>query len=138
MSIYIHIPFCNTICTYCDFCKIYYNKKYIDKYLDSLEREIKKRYKGEVVKTIYIGGGTPTSLDEYELEKLFKIINIFNRENDIEFTIEGNVESITEDKLKNERTQEEKYPAQRRHLDTSWYQYPYAIANLWCRVERRG
>lgn len=100
MSIYIHIPFCNTICTYCDFCKIYYNKKYIDKYLDSLEREIKKRYKGEVVKTIYIGGGTPTSLDEYELEKLFKIINIFNRENDIEFTIEGNVESITEDKLK--------------------------------------
>lgn len=100
MSIYIHIPFCNTICTYCDFCKIYYNKKYIDKYLDSLEREIKDRYKGELVKTIYIGGGTPTSLDDEELEKLFKIISIFNRDKIVEFTIEGNAESITEDKLK--------------------------------------
>ena len=100
MSIYIHIPFCNTICTYCDFCKMYYNKKYIDNYLDSLEKEIKDRYKGEIVKTIYIGGGTPTSLDEEELDKLFKRVSVFNREDDIEFTIEGNVESIMEDKLK--------------------------------------
>lgn len=99
MSIYIHIPFCSTICSYCDFCKIFYNKKYIDSYLDNLYKEIKERYKGENIKTIYIGGGTPSSLSEKELIRLFEIIKIFNIDDDIEFTIEGNVESITEDKL---------------------------------------
>ena len=39
MSIYIHIPFCNSICSYCDFCKVYYNKKYIYDYLDNLKKE---------------------------------------------------------------------------------------------------
>ena len=47
MSIYIHIPFCNGICSYCDFCKIFYNKKYIKSYLDNLRNEIVDRYKGE-------------------------------------------------------------------------------------------
>lgn len=100
MSIYIHIPFCKSICTYCDFCKIYYDKKYIYKYLDSLKNEIESRYKGEVVSSIYIGGGTPTSLDNEELRKLLEIVMVFNRCDDIEFTIEGNIESITESKLK--------------------------------------
>ena len=100
MSIYIHIPFCTTICTYCDFCKIYYNKKYIDNYLNSLKKEIKERYNGEKVKTIFIGGGTPTSLDTEELTKLLEVTKIFNIDEKIEFTIESNVESITLEKLK--------------------------------------
>jgi len=100
MSIYIHIPFCDNICSYCDFCKIYYNKKYIDLYLDNLKKEIEERYKGEKVKTIYIGGGTPSSLSDDELIRLFDIIKIFDVEDDMEFTIEGNVESLTEAKLK--------------------------------------
>ena len=100
MSIYIHIPFCTMICTYCDFCKIIYNKKYINNYLNMLEKEIRKRYKGEKVKTIFIGGGTPTCLRYDELTKLLEIIKIFDLEEKIEFTIESNVESIDEDKLK--------------------------------------
>ena len=40
-SCYIHIPFCNKICSYCDFPKLLYNVNYVDKYLDSLEKEIK-------------------------------------------------------------------------------------------------
>ena len=100
MSIYIHIPFCTTICTYCDFCKIYYNKKYIDNYLGSLKKEIEARYKHEKVKTIFIGGGTPTSLSEEELTKLLEITRVFDTEEDLEFTIESNIESLTEDKLK--------------------------------------
>lgn len=100
MSIYIHIPFCINICTYCDFCKMYYNKKYIDKYLNSLEKEIKERYKGEKVKTIFIGGGTPTSLEDNEIKRLLEITNILDKEEVIEFTIESNVESITESNLK--------------------------------------
>ena len=100
MSIYIHIPFCNSICTYCDFCKIFYNKKYINDYLNNLEREIKIRYKDEIVNTIFIGGGTPSSLDDEELIRLMNIIKIFKLNDDYEFTIECNIESITENKLK--------------------------------------
>ena len=92
MAIYIHIPFCISICTYCDFCKIVYNKKYIDSYLNMLEKEIKERYNGEKVRTIFIGGGTPSSLEHSELEKLLNIIRIFNVEDEIEFTIESNIE----------------------------------------------
>ena len=91
MSIYIHIPFCNNICTYCDFCKLIYNKKYISKYLDNLEKEIKERYKGEIIKTIYIGGGTPTCLNINQLERLLKLTNLFNK-NKIEFTVETNID----------------------------------------------
>ena len=81
MSIYIHIPFCNSICTYCDFCKIFYNKKYIDDYLNNLEKEIKMRYKGEMVNTIFVGGGTPSSLNDVELIKLMNIIKVFKLNN---------------------------------------------------------
>ncbi len=100
MSIYIHIPFCNSICTYCDFCKIFYNKKYINDYLNNLEQEIKVRYKSEIVNTIFIGGGTPSSLDDEELIRLMNIINIFKLNDNYEFTVECNIESITENKLK--------------------------------------
>lgn len=99
LGVYIHIPFCKKICTYCDFCKILYDTKYVDKYLDKLEDEIKARYKGEKVKTIYIGGGTPSSLTVLELDKLLSIISIFNLEDDYEYTIECNIESIDIDKL---------------------------------------
>lgn len=100
MSIYIHIPFCNSICTYCDFCKIFYDKKYINDYLNNLEQEIKVRYKSEIVNTIFIGGGTPSSLDDEELIRLMNIIEIFKLNDNYEFTVECNIESITENKLK--------------------------------------
>lgn len=64
-----------------------------------LEEEINNRYQKENIKTIFIGGGTPSSLDLDELKRLFQIINIFNKDDVIEFTMETNIESITEDKL---------------------------------------
>ena len=100
MYIYIHIPFCNNICKYCDFPKMLYDKKFINKYLTSLENEIKTRYKNEKVKTIFIGGGTPTSLDYNELKKLLSITKIFNKSDSIEFTIESNIESLDKEKIK--------------------------------------
>lgn len=96
---YIHIPFCKKICSYCDFCKVFYNKKQISLYLDSLEKEIKDIYKGEEQYTIYIGGGTPSSLDLDELEKLFKILSIFKKSKNIEYTIECNFSTTTKEKL---------------------------------------
>ena len=99
-SVYIHIPFCDTICSYCDFCKFLKNNEWIDKYLISLEREINANYKGEVLDTIYIGGGTPSCLNVEELTKLFNVIKVLNKNKDYEFTFECNIENITEDKLK--------------------------------------
>lgn len=96
---YIHIPFCEDICTYCDFCKFYYNESLVDKYLIALCQEIKSRYKQEVLNSIYIGGGTPSSLNIKQLEKLLNIIKQFNTE-DLEYTIECNIENITEDKIR--------------------------------------
>ncbi len=99
-AVYIHIPFCNYICAYCDFCKIFYNKEYVNRYLDALDQEIINNYKGEVITSLYIGGGTPSSLDLEELEKLLKTLKIFNLSKDCEITFESNADSLSLDKIK--------------------------------------
>ena len=98
-SVYIHIPFCEKICSYCDFCKMFYNEKLVDQYLDKLEDEINSLYKGELIKTLYIGGGTPSSLNIRQLEKLFKIISVFKLNSSYEATIECNFSNTTKEKL---------------------------------------
>ena len=71
---YIHIPFCKRKCHYCSFVSgLNIEKK--QTYLDALLREIKIKYKGEELKTIYLGGGTPTLL---EIEDLKTILSLFN------------------------------------------------------------
>lgn len=98
-SCYIHIPFCSHICSYCDFCKLLYEEKVVDNYLFALEKEIEENYHGEELETIYIGGGTPSSLTLKQLEFLFSLIDKLNRSPNYEFTIECNVENINLDKL---------------------------------------
>lgn len=98
-SVYIHIPFCDTICSYCDFCKLQYKKEWVLKYLNRLKEEIEGAYKGEKVSTLYIGGGTPSVLNIEELSILFDIIKIFDLSEIKEFTFECNVESLTSEKL---------------------------------------
>ena len=98
-SIYIHIPFCDSICSYCDFCKYIKNDKWVKEYLNELECEIKSRYDGDEISTIYIGGGTPSSLDINDLKRLFRIISIFKFSGNLEFTFECNIESIDKEKL---------------------------------------
>lgn len=98
-SCYIHIPFCNTICTYCDFCKMFYKKEWVDDYLKELEKEIKNSYKDETLDTLYIGGGTPTCLTEEQLEKLLKILTNIKLNKDYEYTIESNVETLSLEKI---------------------------------------
>ena len=98
MSIYIHIPFCSKICSYCDFPKVLKNKKWIKEYLKSLREEICNNYRGEKVSTVYIGGGTPSSLDIDDLKYLFDIIKDFKIDN-AEITMEANSEDLSLEKI---------------------------------------
>ena len=98
-SCYIHIPFCNTICSYCDFCKQFYHKKKVKDYLKKLKQEITRDYQNEILETIYIGGGTPTCLELDELEELLEIVDHLKKEKELEYTIEANIESLTKEKL---------------------------------------
>lgn len=100
MYIYIHIPFCSHICSYCDFPKMLYQEKFVQKYLKELAKEIDKRYQDEEVFSIYLGGGTPTSLSLEELKYLLELTKKFKRRSQIEFTIESNIESLTKEKIK--------------------------------------
>ena len=97
--VYIHIPFCKNICSYCDFCKLYHLPKFTENYFDTLKKEITDSYLDELVTTIYIGGGTPSCLTKEELDKLFSIVNIFKKSTNCEFTFECNPEDITEELL---------------------------------------
>ena len=97
-SVYIHIPFCSDICSYCDFCKMFYNDNLVDKYLEELQKEIKEKYKNEIINTLYIGGGTPSCLNMKQLNKLFNILKIFKLNKKYEFTFECNLD-IDNEKL---------------------------------------
>lgn len=98
-AVYIHIPFCKSICSYCDFCKTFYYEKWVRKYLLQLKEEIEDIYNNEVIKSIYIGGGTPSCLKKEELEFLFEILKTFQTQPDFEFTFECNLDDINEELL---------------------------------------
>ena len=105
-SIYIHIPFCHNICSYCDFCTMYYNKELVNNYLIALKKEYESYKTNNDINTIYIGGGTPSSLNSDQLDILFKIIDNLKLSDNYEFTFEINPEDISEElliKLKNNR-----------------------------------
>ena len=96
-GLYIHIPFCEKICSYCDFCKVLYNAKYADLYLDELFKEIDS-YSIDDISSIYIGGGTPTSLNIEQLERLLlKVTSLKGKE--VSLSIEANIENLNEEKI---------------------------------------
>lgn len=96
-SLYVHIPFCNHICPYCDFPKVIYEKQWAFSYLDSLFYELDS-LSLDKLDTIYVGGGTPSSLDNALLDKLLKKLALHLKENG-EFSIEANPDSLDETKI---------------------------------------
>ena len=79
---------------------MFYNKEYVNRYLNALEKEINSNYKGDVITSLYIGGGTPSSLSIDELIYLFDILKVFKLSKDCEITMEANVDSLSLDKIK--------------------------------------
>lgn len=96
-GIYIHIPFCKSRCIYCGF----YSTTLLDlrkKYINAVcrEMELRKNYIREPFSTIYLGGGTPSLLDEAELTQLFLYINnVYDVDRNAEITMECNPDDIT-------------------------------------------
>ena len=97
-SLYIHIPFCNKICDYCDFTKLQYFRNFAVSYLEALKDELKS-YPIKDLKTIYVGGGTPTALEDDLFEELLKIIDTYT-DGVQEYTFEANPESLSLSKIK--------------------------------------
>ena len=99
-SLYIHIPFCSHICNYCDFPKVLSGSFSEEKYISCLLDELNSYHIADnSLKTIYIGGGTPSFLS---LESLTRLLSYLHEhfKNVIEFSMEANPESLTEDKIK--------------------------------------
>lgn len=99
-SLYIHIPFCNQICSYCDFPKVFFSGQDTDAYLTALIAELSEYEKivgFSELQTIYIGGGTPTVLTIKQLDKLFTYLHsVIDFNHLTEISIEANPESLND------------------------------------------
>lgn len=103
-SVYIHIPYCKKKCSYCSFLSIPPQQEEMDTYIEAIKSEI-KLYKpflsGRKVKSIYIGGGTPSLLEPAQLKQIIATLSLsLILEDNIEITIEANPESVSDEKLK--------------------------------------
>ena len=98
-SAYVHIPFCTQICYYCDFSKVFIKNQPVDSYLEHLLEEFRS-YDIQKLRTLYIGGGTPTALSASQLEVL---LNGLTKNLDLsaleELTIEANPGDLDADKI---------------------------------------
>ncbi|MGE6375430.1 radical SAM family heme chaperone HemW [Peribacillus muralis] len=103
-SAYLHIPFCEHICHYCDFNKVFLQGQPVDEYLEMMKREMAlqlAKYQTARLDTIFVGGGTPTSLNEKQLTFLCEAINEnlpFDPEK-AEYTFEANPGDLSREKL---------------------------------------
>lgn len=106
-GVYIHIPFCHQICNYCDFNKFFFHNQPVDEYIESLGKEMalwaNDLQKAEI-ETIFIGGGTPTSLSVDQLDRLLELITTYiPMEHVTEFSSEANPDELTLDKMQKMR-----------------------------------
>ncbi|MDU5720632.1 MAG: radical SAM family heme chaperone HemW [Clostridium butyricum] len=99
MSLYIHIPFCKQKCLYCDFPSYAGKESLINEYIRALNEEILRKCSKYKIASIFVGGGTPSYLNEINLESLLKTINLLDFKDDFEFTIECNPGTLNEEKL---------------------------------------
>ncbi len=105
MNLYLHFPFCQQKCFYCDFISLSNQEYLIDEYCQNLIKEIEiygKKLKHVHINTIYFGGGTPSIVDSKNIAKIIKAIREnFQVNEKAEITIEANPDSLNKEKLKN-------------------------------------
>lgn len=103
IGLYIHIPFCKSKCYYCDFTSFAHKNEWMSPYVLALCEEIKqygKIFQNKKVNTIFIGGGTPTVLPQYLFKTLLEVLlDSFNIEHNVEFTVEGNPGTLNNEML---------------------------------------
>lgn len=99
ISLYIHIPFCKQKCFYCDFPSYSGKERFKEDYVNALIKEIERRASGYIIKTIFIGGGTPSYLEVDQIERLLSAIKSLNLHKDIEFSMECNPGVLFKEKL---------------------------------------
>lgn len=102
-ALYIHIPFCTNKCYYCDFTSYVLNGQPVDEYLAALELEMERTvqiWKPEIIRTVFVGGGTPTTLTPSQMERfLASVAKWFPLASDVEFSMEANPGTTDRDKL---------------------------------------
>ncbi|MFC5604034.1 radical SAM family heme chaperone HemW [Sporosarcina koreensis] len=103
-GMYIHIPFCHQICFYCDFNKVFFKNQPVDEYIESIGNELaimeKDGHSFQGLETVFLGGGTPTSLSEKQLDRLLEIIHQYVDVRSLrEFSTEANPDELTCGKL---------------------------------------
>jgi oxygen-independent coproporphyrinogen-3 oxidase len=100
LGLYIHIPFCAAICNYCNFNRGLFEGGLKDRYVDALIAEVRRAARKEAADTIYFGGGTPSLLEPFEVERIIEAArDSFAVAPDAEVTLEANPETVTVDRL---------------------------------------
>jgi len=100
LSLYVHVPFCTSRCSYCDFFSTVYESESTDKYLDAVSRELDVKSANRLFGTVYIGGGTPSCLEPKQLAVLLStIIDSVKLAEDAEFTMEVNPDTVDRRRL---------------------------------------
>lgn len=103
-GVYIHIPFCQQICHYCDFNKVFLKNQPVDRYIEAIGKEFhymkEAGYSFEEVETVFLGGGTPTALSVPQLDRLLTIVAQYIDVDRLkEFTTEANPDDLSEGQL---------------------------------------
>jgi len=100
--LYIHIPFCVKKCVYCDFLSVPYDKALAMQYTDALCKELQmKKGLADTLKTVYMGGGTPSILPDECLDQVLACIAAsYNLSGNVEITVEANPGTLTETKVR--------------------------------------
>lgn len=98
-ALYVHVPFCHSNCTYCDFYRVSYRDRSADLFLEALRLELATLPPDLKPRTIYVGGGTPSALRDDQLETLLELLQPF-RSREEEYTFEVNPKSATPAKIR--------------------------------------
>lgn len=97
-AMYVHVPFCDSICAYCDFGRCKMQPLLADRWLTAIERELLKRQLPTAISTLYIGGGTPSALSVKQLDTLLTLLDDYAQQTE-EYSVEANPENLSLEKL---------------------------------------